>query len=154
MPLAKWYFEKAVKSYFSSREDTADSQVTNAALARLWIGCCGVITHRQHEEYIAAFGHVIDQLSDSKQQFSLRKEWNHLSDRQKTEIKSTIAEESEKALVGEQSGLYRFFKSFCHSEATPEKIETKAEQIATKVRPCSITTFCSAHGKNLAVSRQ
>ncbi len=141
LPLAKCYFEKAVKAYFSSREDTVDSQVTNEALAQLWIGCCGVITHRQHEAYIIAFGHVIDKLNESKQSVSLRKEWQNLGDRQKREIKSIIAEKSKEVLVGEQSRFCRFFKSFCGSEATPEIIERKAERIADKVAPCLTQLF-------------
>ncbi len=135
LPLVKWYVEKAIKSCFSSREDTPDSQVTNEALAQLWIGCCGVITHRQHEAFVIAFGHVVDKLNDSKQTISLRKEWQHLSDRQKREIKSIIAEKSQEVLVGEQSRFCHFFKSFCSSEATPEMVERKAEQIAIKAAP-------------------
>lgn len=145
IPLVKWYVEKTIKSCFSSREDTPDSQVTNEVLAQLWIGCCGVITHRQHEAYIIAFGHVIDKLNDSKQAISLRKEWPHLGDRQKREIKSIIAEESKDVLVGEQSRFCRFFKSFCSSEATPERIELQAQQIADQASPRLSQLFSPIH---------
>ncbi len=93
---------KRIKSYFSSRENTVDSQIANAALARLWLGCCGVITRSQYEAYARAFGQVVDELSDAKQlgQVPLREKWPHLSDRVQGEIKSQIAEESERILVG------------------------------------------------------
>ena len=83
-PALRWGAEKGLKYYFGSREEqSVDSQVTASALAPLWIGICGIITHQQYKNYTGAIGKVIDQvkvrLSDEKDEKPLRTVWTHLN---------------------------------------------------------------------------
>ncbi len=51
-----------VLSKFSTRTDTPESQVTNAVLAKFWIGCCGlgIISSAEYEKYVNAVTLIID----------------------------------------------------------------------------------------------
>lgn len=126
IPGLKLLIPKIVQYYFSSREDSLDSRITNAILSKLWIGCCGIITGSLHENYVHAVSGIVQQLN-------IRETWEQRSDKQKSQIKSRIADEAVSVLVGQTSCCVRFFKSFCQSEATPDLIEEKTAEIVQRV---------------------
>ena len=132
-----------VLSKCSGRTDTPESQVTNAVLAKFWIGCCGlgIMTGNEYERYVDAIVLIIapEAREEAKEHkpSSLLEKWrnNELNDRQKNKIKYSISEELKQRLLGEHtSSCYRFFKSFCYTEITPQLIERYAPEIAGLVR--------------------
>lgn len=131
--ILKYLIEKGSKFYFSTKQNTIDSQITDAILAKLWIGCCGIITSRQYGNYVNAVSLIVNQLIINET--PLRTQWDQLNNPDRNRIKLQIAETAERILVGDAYRLCRFFKSFCKTEVSSENIEDRANAIADAVTP-------------------
>ena len=152
IPVLRYGVEKAMKKYLSSRDNTLDSEITGAVLSSLWIGVCGIITAARYEEYVRAASGLVDGLAQEFKSghllHNMRHRWSSYSDDQKQDIKSLIAEGVRSHFVGESNGCYRFFRSLCRPEVTPEELKPSASLIADKIRARSSRLFQSQ--QNLA----
>ena len=147
IPVLRYGVEKAVKKYLSSRDNTLDSEMTAAVLGSLWIGMCGVITTARYEAYVKAVGSLVNGLGQEFKQdhllHNLRHRWSDYDDDQKEEAKVMIAEGVRSQFVGHSNGCYRFFRSLCRPEVTPEELKPSASLVAEKIRTRSARMFQS-----------
>ena len=147
IPVLRYGVEKAVKKYLSSRDNTLDSEMTAAVLGSLWIGVCGIITTARYEAYVKAVGSLVNGLEQEFKQdhllHNLRHRWSDYDDDQKEEAKIMIAEGVSSQFVGHSNGCYRFFRSLCRPEVTPEELKPSASLVAEKIRTRSARLFQS-----------
>ena len=140
VPLLKLVMESYLKRKFSHQVgDLPDALITQAILDKLWIGICSLVTRRQYKEYVDVVNdHLVPRLNLNHEQ------WGR-STGYRLNVMRAVAKATQQELVPCSNSIYRFFRGFCCSEATPGQIENKAQDIAYRANQLMQNVGLFAH---------